>query len=408
MDYKESLFMAFESLKANKLRSILTTLGIIIGVMAVIGMMSIITGLQNQVETSLNILNSSTFQIQKYPAIQMGHNTWRKYRNRKNLSYEEAMLLREKMKLAKNVGAEIWRGGRVVQYQDEKTNPNSTMVGSTPEFFENNSFFVESGRSMNEDDIRYGRFVTVLGTDIIDILFPYGSAVGKDVKIDGYKYKVIGVLEEKGPIFGQSQDNLIIVPITTFFKVYGSNRSVSITVTAKTVSLVDDAIDEASGLLRIARKVPPSEDNDFEIFTNDTLLETFNSMTLIVKIVAIGIAAISLLVGGIGIMNIMLVSVTERTKEIGIRKSIGAKKFDILRQFIVEAIFLASVGGVLGILVGVGIGKLVSVVTPLPAAIPVWSIILGLGFSSMVGLFFGIYPAAKAAKLDPVESLRYE
>ena len=401
--------MAFEALKGNKMRSILTTLGIIIGVMAVIGMMSIIKGLQNEVNESLNILNSSTFQVQKYPPIQMGHNTWRKYRNRKDLTFEEALFLREKMTLAKNVGAEVWRGGRVIQYQDKKTNPTNPMIGATTEFFENNSTFVENGRAINNDDVRYGRFVVCLGKDIIDVLFPHGgNPVDKDVKIDGYKYRIIGVYEEKGSIFGQSQDNYVIIPLTTFFKVYGSNRSVSITVTAKSPEVVPDAIEEATGLLRIKRKVSPADDNDFEVFTNDTLLDTFNSMTLIVKVVAVGIAAISLLVGGIGIMNIMLVSVTERTKEIGVRKSIGAKKHDILWQFIVEAIFLSSVGGIIGIIVGVGIGKLIAVTTSLPAAVPVWAVILGLGFSSAVGLFFGIYPAAKAAKLDPIESLRYE
>jgi len=408
MDHRESLFMAFESLKANKMRSILTTLGIIIGVMAVIGMMSIISGLQNQVEESLNILNSNAFQIQKYPAIQMGPRDREKYRNRKDLTYEETLFLREKMKYSKSVGAEVWRGGMVIKFEDEKTNPNTQLVGATKEYFENNTYYIENGRILNGDDIRYGRSVIVMGKDIVNVLFPYRNPVGESVKIDGRKYKIIGTLEKKGAIFGNSMDNIVIIPITTFFKVYGSNRSVQITVTALNSGVVDDAIEESIGLMRIVRKVPPGEPNDFEIFTNESLLKTFNDMTFIVKIVAIGIAAISLLVGGIGIMNIMLVTVTERTREIGIRKSIGAKRFDILRQFIVEAIFLASVGGVLGIVIGIGIGKLVSVVTPLPASIPIWAVVLGLGFSSIVGLFFGIYPAAKASKLDPVESLRYE
>ena len=257
-------------------------------------------------------------------------------------------------------------------------------------------------------DVQQNRQVVVIGQDIIDQLFPYQSPVGEEITLDGRRYQVIGTLEKNGSSFGESQDNRIVIPLSTFMKFYGQNRSLNITVEATSPELMDTAIEQVIGVLRAVRKVPPGEPNDFEIWTSDTLIETFNKMTSAVRIGALVIVSFSLLVAGIGIMNIMLVSIRERTKEIGIRMAIGAKRKDILYQFLVEAIFLSEIGGLIGILAGVGIGQLVALVSPVPASIPVVTIIVGFVFCSLVGLVFGVYPAAKASKMDPIESLRYE
>jgi putative ABC transport system permease protein len=244
--------------------------------------------------------------------------------------------------------------------------------------------------------------------DIKETLFPFTGAVGEEVRIGPIKFEIVGLMEEMGSIFGQSQDNIVVIPYSTFQLIFGERMDIDIAIQAKYPDRMEATIDEVIGILRVERKVPPGKDNDFEIITRDSLTETWQNLTGVVFAAAVGIALISLLVGGIGIMNIMLVSVTERTREIGVRKAIGAKRRDILWQFIVEAIVLSVVGGVIGVVVGVGLGQLIGVITPLPSAVPVWAVFFGLGFSSMVGLFFGIYPAAKAAKLDPIEALRYE
>ncbi|MEE4311129.1 MAG: ABC transporter permease [candidate division KSB1 bacterium] len=406
MQINESLTVAVDAMRANKMRSILTTLGIIIGVTTIIGMMSIVQGLQNFMVQELSILGSSTFQVQKNPAVQFGRLD-EKYRNRKRLTLEQAVAIRT-APAVKAVGPEDWQYGRVVRFREKKTNPNVIMAGATPEFQASNGYYVGEGRFITNEDVALRRNVIVLGLDIVEMLFPHSSAIGSDIRIDAQKYRVIGTLEEQGSTFGQSKDNFAIIPITTSQKYYGDKRSLNITVQAKNVENLDDAIEQTIGILRVKRKVPPGKPNDFEIFTSESLVDTFNDLTKYVKVAAVGIALISLLVGGIGIMNIMLVSVTERTREIGIRKSVGAKQSDILWQFMTEAIILSNIGGVLGIVLGILVGLLIGGATPLPTAIPLWSIFLGIGFCTMVGLFFGIYPAAKASRLHPIEALRYE
>jgi len=248
-----------------------------------------------------------------------------------------------------------------------------------------------------------------LGTDIVEELFPFEDPIGKIVRINADRFEVIGVFEKQGSRFGQSQDNLVVIPISTFARFYGmKNRSIHITVQAQSAELYQTAMDQTIGVLRKERKVPPGEPNDFEIFSSESLVQTFNNITRIARVVAVVIVSFSLLVAGIGITNIMLVSVTERTREIGIRKSVGAKKRDVLLQFLFEAVVFCQVGGLVGIVMGIATGKLVDLVTPLPAAIPVWTVILGLGFCTLVGLITGIYPAYKAARLDPIVALRYE
>ncbi len=408
MQLAESMDLALGAIRSNKLRSFLTLLGIIIGVMTIIAMQSLITGLRKSMYEQLNILGSNVFSIQKFPAVGMGHGWWEKYRNRKDLTFEHAQLVRTRVPAAKSVSADVDTWGEEIRYKDKKTLSNVMVVGTTPEYLENNGYEISAGRFVTDQDLQYNRRVAVLGLDVLDKLFGSENPVGMDIKIRGERFEIIGVFEKKGSVFGNSMDNLVVIPFFTFEKIYGSFRSISISVQAVNAGLMEEAQEQAIGVLRAARKVPPGKENDFEVVTNNTLTDFFDNMTKYVRIVAVAIASISLLVAGVGIMNIMLVSVTERTKEIGIRKSIGAKRSDILWQFLIEAIVLSEVGGVIGIGVGLGIGYLVDAFTPVPAAVPIWTVFLGLLFCSFVGLLFGVYPASKAARLDPITALRYE
>lgn len=407
MNFNESIQLAIAAIRSNKLRSILTLLGIIIGVMTIIAMQSLITGLRNSINQQLNVLGSNVFSVQKYPAIQTGELD-KKIHNRKNLTIEQADAVRDKVTTASAVGAETDEWGLEIRYQDKKTLPNVFVVGATPEYLSNNGYDIASGRFLTAQDVGYSRSIAVIGIDVASKLFTSEDPVGKDIKIKGQRYEVIGVFAKMGSIFGNSRDNLVIIPITSFQKLFGQWRSVAILVQAKSPMLFQETLDQTIGVLRAVRNVPPGEDNDFEIFTNDTLIDFFDNLTKYVRIVAIAIASVSLLVAGVGIMNIMLVSVTERTREIGIRKSLGAKRRDILWQFLIEAVVLSEFGGVIGIIIGLAFGKFIELVTPVPTEVPMWTVFIGLIFCSAVGMVFGVYPATKASKLDPIEALRHE
>jgi putative ABC transport system permease protein len=283
------------------------------------------------------------------------------------------------------------------------------LAGGQSAFFPNNGYFIEQGRAITDTDDQYNRDVAVIGMDVVDELFPFQNPLGEEINVDGRYYEVIGVIEKQGGRFGESNDNRVVIPLSVFLKYYGNReRSLNITVSVKDPLMMETAQEQVIGVLRAVRKVPPGEPNDFEIWTSDSLIERFNNMTRAVRIGAIVIVSFSLLVAGIGIMNILLVSIRERTREIGVRMAIGAKRRDILFQFLVEAVMLSEIGGIIGILAGVGIGQLVALISPVPAAIPVWTIVIGFFFCSLVGVVFGVYPAAKASRMDPIESLRYE
>ncbi len=405
MDFKQTILLALNAIRANKLRSILTTLGIVIGVLTVISMQTFIQGLNNNVNRELSVIGGNTFYVQKYPAVTFDVS---KYRNRKNITMDDVRAIEKFTTLVNLVAPEDFRFGTSVRYGHNKTNPNIFLIGGTEAWQSTNGFFVEEGRFISEFDIEQKREVCVLGLDIVEKLFPFETAVDKEVLIDGRRFTVIGEFEEKGTFFGQNRDMIALIPISAFEKIYGDKRSLGIAVKASNPELLQEAMDEVTAILRVNRGVAPGEPNDFEVLTKDSLMETWRNLTNIIFAAAIGMCLISLLVGGIGVMNIMLVSVTERTREIGIRKAVGARRRDILKQFLVETIVICEIGGLIGVVLGFGVGKLVSTFTSLPAAVPVWSIFLGLGFVSLVGIFFGIYPAAKAARLHPITALRYE
>ena len=405
----EVIKVALASLRTNKLRSSLTILGIVVGIFSIIAISTIIEMLQKSIQEGVSMLGQNTFQIQKFPVFNNGPNNRASFRNRPDITLEEYYQLKEKLVEAKYVGAEQWVFGKLFKVGNRETNPNNQIAGTTPEAFPNNKWTVEDGRAFNDRDVqRYENYV-VIGADIAKKLFPNFSAVGQIVTMDGHKLKIIGVLEAQGGAFGQSQDNFAVIPITTFQNFYGKHsRSINITVMGHDKDSYNELIDLASGYLRTIRKVPSGKPDNFEIFSNESMLTQINNITAGVRIGSVVIAAIALLAAGVGIMNIMLVSVTERTREIGIRKAVGAKKFNILIQFLTEAVTLCLMGGILGIILGIVIGNIAGSLLKASAVIPIDWVIIGVLLCVIIGVIFGTYPAYKASNLDPIEALRYE
>jgi len=405
---KESFRMAIEAIRQNKLRSILTLLGISIGVFSVIGVMTAIRTLESSVNSQLDIFGTNTFMVQKYPAIRI-HGPGNKYRKRKNIDFFQYEELKRRAKLPLRVSVADQTGERNIRYKDNVLKKTAEVVGVDEWGLRTYKTYLADGRNFMEDDIRFSRNITILGPDVVDILFPFEDPIGKVIQIKGLDYTVIGVTERKGQAFGQSQDYFALIPISLYLQRYSSRwTSLGINVEAESPEIFEKTIDEVIGLMRVIRKVPPEKENDFEILSNEELLETFAGLTGGIKIFASAVSVIALLVAGIGIMNIMLVSVTERIKEIGIRKAIGATKGDILTQFLTEAVFLSQFGGIVGVILGILGGNIVAVLLNVPAVIPMDWAFYGLVVCSVIGIGFGIYPAWRAANLDPVESLRYE
>ena len=410
MKTTEIFKMSFQSLRTNKLRTFLTVLGVVVGIFSIIVIMTIITMLQNSIESGLASLAKNTFQIQKYPAIMTGGPGSRdKYRNRKDITLDEFNEFKEKMKDAKFVGAEQWQFGIVVQYGNNKTNPNIQLAGLTEEALETNEMIVSEGRPINKTDVKFTNNVCILGKDIVDKIFENVNPVGQVVRVSGRPLTVIGVLESKQALFGQSRDNYVVMPISTFQTMYGRrSRSINITVMAGSQTDYNKIIEASIGYMRTIRNVKPGEDNNFDIFSNESLMDQINSINEPIKIGALVVSLIALLAAGVGIMNIMLVSVTERTREIGIRKAIGARKSYIMIQFLSEAVILSIFGGLVGIIIGVGLGNFAGSFINAQMAIPVDWVMIGIALCIFVGVVFGTYPAYKAANLDPIEALRHE
>jgi putative ABC transport system permease protein len=407
---KESLFMALNAIAAHKLRSCLTLLGVLIGVFSIIVVMTSMRVLKSNIESEMSQLGANAFAIQKWPAVQFeGPTGWEKIRRRANVTLAQGRLVVEKATLAASVGIEedFWGGQMETRFQ--KSAPGVRTWGETAGSFPAKNWIIADGRALTDSDVDNARDVCVLADGLSKILFPFGSPVGEKLKIDGINYQVIGVLMPKGASMGGNQDNFVIIPITTGLNRFGTwRRSLTILVQAPDKASYEDCLEQVRGILRVARKVPPGAEDDFELFSNDSLIAQFNNFTFAVRVGVAVISSIALLAAGIGIMNIMLVSVTERTREIGIRRAIGAKKRNIMTQFIVEAVVLCEVGGVIGVVLGILGGNAVALFFKSPPVIPFDWIALGLAICSVVGIVFGTYPAYKAANLDPIESLRYE
>ena len=406
---KESFAMAITSVRANKLRTVLTMLGIVVGVFSIIAVMTAMGVLRNSIEVGLSQLGASTFQIQKHPIGFHSGNDFR-IRNRKDITFEQALQVSERATLAEAVGLEAWQFGRIVWWGGKRTNPSISLAGENPEGLITNNWVVEYGRGFDNEDMSFRKRVIILGKAVVDKLFPPSmSPVGEQVKVDGAIFEVIGVFETKGDVLGGSNDSFVTIPLPTFFEVYGKHsRSINIMVKAHSQEVFEDCLEQSRSILRTARKVTPGEEDDFAFFSNDSIIREFNEFTFYFRLGVLVVSSIALLAAGVGIMNIMLVSVTERTREIGVRKAIGAQKRDVLSQFVLEAVILCQIGGIAGVILGVLTGNVITFIVDVPAVIPWDWAAIGFGVCSLVGLVFGVYPAWKAATLDPIEALRYE
>ena len=415
MNLRDVLAMSLRSIVGHKLRSALTLMGVVAGVASIIAVMTAISVVQGTLEREMSVLGSQTFQVQKWPAGGFSSDADRlRAMRRPPLTLENADAIREGVKTVSLVGSEIWEFGFTVAYRGETTNPNVSIVGGTPEYPANNTHYVGLGRNLSQMDVRSARTVAVIGYAIGRKLFPFTDPIGREIRVDGREYRVIGVFDEKKSAFGGHFDNYVLIPVSTFLNVYGpvdrrgDLHSVNITVRAKTPELLQDAIAETRQVLRRDRGLRPNEPDNFDLYSSESLIVQFNKMSMGVKIAAFVIGIIALIVAGIGIMNIMLVAVTERTREIGLRKALGARRRSILIQFLLEAVILCNIGGMVGVLVGFGLGNLVSLFAHYDARVPMEWAVIGLLFCSMVGIGFGLLPAIRASRLDPIDALRYE
>ena len=407
MGFGEAVEIAAASLWAHKLRSVLTLLGVVIGVTSVIAVVSFINGLNSYVAEKIFNLGADVFLVNRGKTIITNIDDYLVERKRKKLTMEEYEAVREACRSCKDVGAAIRKEGSEVKYGQNYLR-DSILRPWTPSMARIYDIEIASGRHITDADMRSTASVCTVGWDIVDNLFPNVDPIGKEIRVDGEVCQIIGVGKKLGSALWQSRDNWVILPISRYQRSFGTDQSIRIWGKAHSPERLGATIDEVRQILRGRRHLAYGAKDDFEVDTNQSFLTLWSGISSAFFGVTIAIASISLVVGGIVIMNIMLVSVTERTREIGLRKSVGARRADILLQFLIESSTISAIGGLWGILLGVLLAKLVSWVTPLPSAIESWSVAAGMLVSTSVGLFFGIYPASKAARLDPVVALRAE
>jgi len=407
--------MSLSAIRANKLRSVLTLVGVVAGVASIIAVMTAISVFQKTLEQEMSVLGAQTFQVQKWPAGFSSEQERRKAMRRPPLTLDNAKAIQRDVESIDLVGCEIWDFGFKAEYKGAETNPELSIVGGDPVYPPNNTHYVGLGRNLSTLDVKSARRVAVIGYAVAQKLFPFSDPINREIRLDGREYRVVGVFDEKKSAFGGRYDNYVLIPVTTFVNIYGLRqrdgfpRSVNITVRAKTPELMQTAIEETRQALRRDRGVKAGQEDNFSFFNSEILITEFNKMSLAVKIAAFIIGIIALVVAGIGIMNIMLVAVTERTREIGIRKALGAPRRTILSQFLLEAVILCNIGGVIGVLLGFGLGNIVTLfMKGMQIRVPMEWAVIGLLFCSTVGIVFGLLPAVRAARLHPIEALRQE
>jgi putative ABC transport system permease protein len=411
---RENILFALNAMRDQKLRTFLTLLGVTAGVATVIMMVSFVVGFNNQVVASFTQFGTYLVQFQKYEPRFGGGRVPEDQRNRRDLTIEDAEALKRLSKLVAAVSQEryIFDGNMKVRAGREEAN-GPVVLGTNPDYTVANTHFVDDGRFITESDVSHRARVAVVGRDVASALYPHRDAVDQAMTINGVTYRIIGIFEHKGGFLGGSNDNFVALPISTFDEQFpqvknGGGDTIHIATVPKRAEDVQALIEEETAILRTRRGLRPDQPNDFALFTSQAQLEQFQQITGGVAAAMLAVAGIALLVGGVGVMNIMLVNVTQRTREIGVRKALGARRRDIATQFLVEAVTLTGVGGALGIGVGLGAALLARVLFEFQAATPVWSVLLGFGVSTTVGVVFGLWPAVKAARQDPIEALRYE
>jgi putative ABC transport system permease protein len=407
MVFGEAVKLALQSLWANKLRSILTLIGVVMGVASVIMVITLTNTANDYMGTKLSGYGADVFTISRQAAVIFSAEDYFRFQKRKIIRYEDYEAVREGCTQCKEVGALLSKTTNVVH--NGQSSKDTEVRGYTATMFSLNNLNIAVGRPLNEADLEHATHTAVVGYDIVDNILGDGDPIGKEVRVDGVPYMIVGVGERQGKTFGESQDNWVSVPLTTYQHTYGTNDSMTIYARANGDSTVmSRAEDEVRVIMRTRRHDAPGADDSFELSTNDTFLEIWKQISQLFIFIVFALASISLVVGGIVIMNIMLVSVTERTREIGVRKALGARQRDVLMQFLIESGLMATLGGVIGILIGVGVASLITQIFDIAVNVSIGSVLLGMFMATGTGVFFGVYPASKAAKLDPIVALRSE
>ena len=407
MKFNEALKLALQSLWANKLRTILTLIGVVMAVASIIMVITMVKGADRYVSTKLTGYGADIFTVSRMAGVIFNAEDYFRFQKRKILHIDDYYAVRDNCAECSEVGAAIYSTTTVVYNRHSSNNTN--LRGYTWTMPSLHNIDIALGRGFTPTDEDHATHNAIVGYDIVDNLLGDGDPIGKEIRVDGIPYTIIGVGDRLGKTLGQSEDNWVAVPITTYQQTYGTGDTIKIYARPNGgAEAMERAKDEVRVMMRTRRHNAPGAADDFEMETNDTFLDIWKQISALFTWVVLGIASIALVVGGIVIMNIMLVSVTERTREIGVRKALGARQRDVLLQFLIESATMALVGGAIGVMVGVGVAKLITLIVGFPTSVPAWAVFLGLFLAGAVGIFFGVYPASKAARLDPVVALRAE